>query len=122
MASAQGVFDKGEKSSRRMTGNDVERNHGIADANEVFVVCVEDAEIVLDSVVGGGSDFLKSERCEPFVDLLLSDGEDVETRLRGDDAYTSAGLRLVKKQRDFASDQGATSDRSELRKRGATRG
>jgi hypothetical protein len=51
-----------------MAGNDIEGNqHILIGADEVFVIGIEDAEVVLRAVVGGIGDFYKSERGEPII-------------------------------------------------------
>jgi hypothetical protein len=47
VASCQSFFDEGQKTSCRVTGNNVERNEGVSGEDQVFVVGVEDAEVVL---------------------------------------------------------------------------
>jgi hypothetical protein len=46
-------LDEGEESAGRVAGNDIEGDEVFASADEVFVMGIEDAEVVLRAVVGG---------------------------------------------------------------------
>lgn len=86
MPRRQRVADEIEESAFRQAGNHIEGHEGIAGADDVLVVGIEDAEVVSRPIVGGGGDFVKPERGEPVVDFRLSDSDDVEAWLGGDDA------------------------------------
>jgi hypothetical protein len=86
MPRRQGVADEIEETALRQAWNHIEGHEGIAGADDILVVGIEDAEVVSRPIVGGGGDFLKPERGEPVVDFRLGDGDDVEPGLGGDDA------------------------------------
>ena len=68
VARGESFLDEGEEATGRMAGNDIERNqHILIGADEVFVMGIEDAEVVLRAVVGGIGDFHESERGEPII-------------------------------------------------------
>ena len=93
VACRDGFLDEGEKASRWVAGNDIEgHQHVLGGADEVFVVGIEDAEIVFRAVVGCGGDFHKPERGEPRIDLLSIYRHNVEAGLRGDDGHFIARL------------------------------
>jgi len=81
---SEGVANKIQKPAIGLDGNDVKGNEdcGInGRTNHILIVGVEDAEVVLLAVVGGGGDDLETLRDKPSVDLGLSDGDQVESRL-----------------------------------------
>lgn len=84
LASGEGVADEVEKSTIRLNGDDIEgdEDSGIdRGTDDVFVMRVEDAEVVLAPIVGGGGDNLKALRDKPVVDPGLADGDQLEARL-----------------------------------------
>lgn len=52
-----------------MARDHVKGNQGATGADEVLVVGVEDAEVVLFTIVGSRGDLVKAERLEPCVNL-----------------------------------------------------
>lgn len=88
MSGGQGVFDKFEEATIGLDWNDVEgdENGGIESAtDDIAVVGIEDGEVVLGTVVGGGRDGGEALGCKPLVDPGLGDGNDLKAWL-GDDA------------------------------------
>lgn len=88
----EGFRDEVEESAVGVAGDDIEGDEQIAGADEVFIVGIEDAEVVLRAVVGGRSDLGETEGGEPGVDFPGGDGNDVEAGLGGDDGHVVAGL------------------------------
>jgi hypothetical protein len=60
VARGEGVGDELEESACGMAGDDVEGNQGVFESNEIFGVGIENAEIVLRSIVGAWCDVLES--------------------------------------------------------------
>ncbi len=53
----EGFLDEGEETAGGVAGDDVEGDEIVAGADEVLVVGIEDAEVVLAAVVGAVGDF-----------------------------------------------------------------
>lgn len=84
LASGEGVADEVEKSAIGLDGDDVERDEGLVidgGSDDVFVVGVEDSQIIVRPIIGGGGDNLKSLRGKPVIDLGLGDGDEFEAGL-----------------------------------------
>lgn len=92
VAGGQSFCDEVEETTGGVAGDDIEGNEHFTGTDEVFVVGIEDAEVVLRAVVGGSGDFGETEGCKPEVDFRRSDGDDVEAGLGGDDGHVVAGL------------------------------
>lgn len=60
MARGEGICDELEESACGMAGDDVEGYKGVFEAYEIFGVGIENAEIVLRSIVGAWCDVLES--------------------------------------------------------------
>lgn len=88
LACGDGLFNEVEEASVGLDRDDIEGDEGAGierRADDVFVVGVENAEIVFRTVVGGGGDGSETQGGEPVIDLGLGDGDDLETRLRDAD-------------------------------------
>lgn len=68
-----------------MTRNHVERDKIFPGADEVFVVGIENTQVVLGSVVGAIGDFLETQGGEPAIDFRHANRDDLEAGLGGDD-------------------------------------
>jgi hypothetical protein len=88
----EGFCDEVQKSTGGVAGDDIEGDEQISSPDEVLVMGIEDAEVVLRAVVGGGGDFGETEGGEPGIDPRRGDGDDVEAGLGGDDGHVIAGL------------------------------
>ena len=86
MAPCQGVSDEVQKAAFRKAGNHIEWHQGVAHADHIPVMSVEDAEIVGFAIIGCLCNFGEAQRVKPIVDLCLSDGDDIKAGLRGHDA------------------------------------
>lgn len=85
VAGGEGFLNEGEKSSGGMTGDHIEGDEIFSGTDEVLIVGIEDAEVVLAAVVGAVGDFLEIASGKPSVDFGGADGDDLEARLGGDD-------------------------------------
>lgn len=92
MPGCQCVPDEVEKAALGETRNHVEGHEGVSGANHVLVVGIEDAEVVLITVASGIRHFPEAEGFKPLVNLTLTDRDNVEAWLGGDDAQVP-GLR-----------------------------
>ncbi len=80
----EGVADEIQEAAIGLDGNHIERDEdtGIdGGTDDVFVVSVEDSQIVFRAVLGGGGDNLKPLCDKPAIDLGLGDGDEVEAGL-----------------------------------------
>ena len=71
MARGDGVGDELEKPTSRAAGNHIEGDEGILESEEVFIMGIEDGEVVLGAVIAARGDFLKTLGCKPCIDLHL---------------------------------------------------
>lgn len=85
VASGDRLFDEFKEATGGAARNDIERDQGVLEADEIAVMGIEDAEIVRGPVIRGGGDFLEPERGEPGIDLSGGNRHDIEARLGGDD-------------------------------------
>ena len=81
MAGRENVCYEAEKSTRWVAGYDVEWHESSFSANDIAIVRVEYAEVVLLAVVASGGDALKAQRGKPRVDLCLTHRENIEAWL-----------------------------------------
>ena len=86
MPGGKSVADEVEKTTLGQAWDDIEGHERDTGADHVLVVGIENAKVVCGAEVGGIRHFLETEGCKPVVDFRLGDGDDVETRLGGDDA------------------------------------
>lgn len=73
-----------EESAIGLNGNDVEGDEDAwidGGTDDVFVMGIKYAEVVLAPVVGGGGHDLESKRNEPVIGLLLGHGDEFESWL-----------------------------------------
>jgi len=68
VAGGEGFCDEVEETTGGVAGDDIEGDEQIAGPDEILVVGIEDAELVLRAVVGGAGDFGEAEGGEPGVD------------------------------------------------------
>ncbi len=85
-------LDGGEEAAGGVAGDDIEGDEVVADADEVLVVGIEDAEVVLAALVGAIGDFPEAEGGEPCFDFRHAHRDDFEARLGGDDGEVAVGL------------------------------
>ena len=81
----EGFVDECEKATRGLARNDIEWDETITHPEYVLIMRIEDAEIVLSSIVGCGGHALESQLGKSVTDLFLTDRHAIESRLRSDD-------------------------------------
>ena len=68
VAGGEGFCDEVEETTGGVAGDNIEGEEQITSPDEILVVGIEDAELVLRAVVGGAGDFGEAEGGEPGVD------------------------------------------------------
>lgn len=83
-AAGEGIADEVEEPAIGLDWNDIEGNEdrGVyGGTDDIFIVSVENAQVILLAVVGGGGDDLEALSEKPSVDFRLGNGDQIEPRL-----------------------------------------